>query len=198
MEELTKSDSQPTEFEVVTALAFTYFAESKPDFVVVEVGLGGRLDATNVVRPEVTAITNIALEHTQVLGDSIAAIAREKAGIIKPGVPLVTAAEKEEALAVFRETAQNNARMWQVGKEFTYRIRDVGLDGLSFDYQSPWRKLDALRTSMLGRHQVRNAALALAVRELMPLPFNEQAARDGLLRMFWPGRLEVFSHRFVV
>ena len=71
-----------------------------------EVGLGGRLDATNVVRPEVTTITNIALEHTQVLGDSIAAIAREKAGIIKPGVPLVTAAEKEEALAVFRETAQ--------------------------------------------------------------------------------------------
>lgn len=199
VEELTKSDSQPTEFEVVTALAFTYFAESKPDFVVVEVGLGGRLDATNVVRPEVTTITNIALEHTQVLGDSIAAIAREKAGIIKPGVPLVTAAEKEEALAVFRETAQkNNARMWQVGKEFTYRIRDVGLDGLSFDYQSPWRKLDDLRISMLGRHQARNATLALAVRELMPLPFNEQAARDGLLRMFWPGRLEVFSQRPLV
>jgi len=91
---------QPTEFEVITAMAFDYFAACLPDWVVVEVGLGGRLDATNVIMPEVAVITNIGLEHTQVLGDTVEQIAFEKAGIIKQGVPVVTAADKPEALAV--------------------------------------------------------------------------------------------------
>ena len=185
---------QPTEFEVVTALAFLYFAAADPDWVVVEVGLGGRLDATNVITPVVSAITNIGLEHTQVLGDTIEAIAFEKGGIIKPDVPVVTAAEKVAAVDVFRHlAAERGAALYEIDKDITYQITSVSLDGVSFDYQSPWRTLSALTSSLLGQHQARNAALAVAVRELLPAEFDESAVRQGLTNTVWPGRLEVFS-----
>ncbi|NLP36899.1 MAG: bifunctional folylpolyglutamate synthase/dihydrofolate synthase [Firmicutes bacterium] len=200
VEELAAGEvGQPTEFEVVTALAFTYFALKKPDWGIVEVGLGGRLDATNVVQPRLSVITNIGLEHTQVLGETIAAIAAEKAGIIKRGVPVVTAAEKEEALRVFQDVvAQKETKLWQVDRDFTYEIRQAGLDGIIFDYQSPWRKITGLEIKLIGRHQARNAALAVAARELMPLTFNEESVRTGLVRTRWPGRLEVFSREPLV
>ena len=185
---------QPTEFEVVTALAFLYFAAADPDWVVVEVGLGGRLDATNVITPVVSAITNIGLEHTQVLGDTIEAIAVEKGGIIKPGVPVVTAAERAKALGVFRHlAADRGATLYEIDKDMTYQITSVSLEGVSFDYQSPWRTLTGLTSSLLGPHQARNAALAMAVRELLPVGFDESAVRQGLATTVWPGRLEVFS-----
>ena len=200
VEEMRNSNvGQPTEFEVVTALAFTYFAMAKPDWVVVEVGMGGRLDATNVITPDVAVITNISLEHTQVLGSTVAAIAGEKAGIIKPKIPVVTAAADEEALAVIRQVAAvKGSPLYQVDKDFTYRLQSVSLEGTVFSYKSPWRELADVRASLLGRHQARNAALALAARELMPLPFRERAAREGLLRTRWPGRLELSSRRPLV
>ncbi|HHX75129.1 MAG TPA: bifunctional folylpolyglutamate synthase/dihydrofolate synthase, partial [Firmicutes bacterium] len=200
VEEMAAGEAgQPTEFEVVTALAFTYFAMAQPDWVVVEVGLGGRLDATNVITPDVTVITNIGLEHTQVLGETIAAIAGEKAGIIKPHIPVVTAAADEEALAVLRQVAADRGcPLYQVDRDFTYQVRSVSLEGTVFSYSSPWRRLSDVQVGLLGRHQARNATLALAARELLPLPFREQAARVGLAHTRWPGRLELFSRRPLV
>lgn len=190
---------QPTEFEVVTALAFLYFAQEQPDWVVVEVGLGGRLDATNVIEPVVCAITNIGLEHTQVLGDTIAEIAHEKAGIIKPGIAIVTAAENLQALSVFRRIArERGARLYEMGGDLRCAPGSATLDGQTFDYQSPWHELKGLQIVMLGQHQVRNAALALAARELLPEPLVEDAVRRGLAATCWPGRLEVFSRNPLV
>lgn len=190
---------QPTEFEVVTALAFMYFAEEQPDWVVVEVGLGGRLDATNVIEPVVCAITNIGLEHTQVLGDTIEEIAYEKAGIIKSGAATVTAAENLQALSVFRKIArERGARLYELDGEFRCIPVGATLDGQTFDYQSPWRELKGLQITMLGQHQVRNAALALAALELLPEPLIEDAVRRGLADTCWPGRLEVFSRNPLV
>ncbi|MBT9139555.1 MAG: Folylpolyglutamate synthase [Dehalococcoidia bacterium] len=190
---------QPTEFEVVTALAFLYFAKEQPDWVVVEVGLGGRLDATNVIEPVVCAITNIGLEHTQILGDTIEEIAYEKAGIIMPGTPIVTAAAALPALSVFRRIArERGARLYEMDGELRYTLGGATLDGQTFDYHSPWRELKSLQIAMLGQHQVRNAALALAARELMPESFNEAAVRRGLAATCWPGRLEVFSRNPMV
>lgn len=190
---------QPTEFEVVTALAFLYFAQEQPDWVVAEVGLGGRLDATNVIEPVVCAITNIGLEHTQVLGDTIAEIAYEKAGIIKPGIAIVTAAENPQALSVFRRIArERGARLYEMGGELRCAPGRATLDGQTFDYQSPWHELKGLQIAMLGQHQVRNAALALAARELLPEPLVEDAVRRGLAATCWPGRLEVFSRNPLV
>ncbi|NLZ39236.1 MAG: bifunctional folylpolyglutamate synthase/dihydrofolate synthase [Firmicutes bacterium] len=200
VEELAASPiGQPTEFEVVTALAFTYFAQSAPDWVVVEVGLGGRLDATNVVSPEATIITNIALDHTDRLGNSIAAIAAEKAGIIKPGIPVVTGAQKEEALKVIRQVAEGKqAPMYTLDVDFTQQVTALTLDGLRFDYSGLQHQLRDLQVKLLGRHQARNASLAIAARELLPMPFNEQAVREGLAQTQWPGRLEVFSREPLV
>ncbi|MCR3922309.1 MAG: bifunctional folylpolyglutamate synthase/dihydrofolate synthase [Firmicutes bacterium] len=195
----TSELGHPTEFEVVTALAFTYFAQSAPDWVVVEVGLGGRLDATNVITPVVSVITNIALEHTQYLGDTIADIAGEKAGIIKHGVPVVTAAQKEDALHIFRKIAkERNAAFYAVDHEFTQEVTSSSLDGLTFNYRSPWQQLDDLHIQLLGRHQARNAALAVAARELMPIPSSPDVIRVGLAQTRWPGRLELFSRQPLV
>ncbi|HZK23832.1 MAG TPA: folylpolyglutamate synthase/dihydrofolate synthase family protein, partial [Oscillospiraceae bacterium] len=190
---------QPTEFEVVTALAFTYFAQNAPDWVVVEVGLGGRLDATNVITPTVSVITNIALDHTDVLGGTIAAIAGEKAGIIKPGVPVVTGAQKDEALAVFQQVAaERQSPLYAIDHDFTEEVTASSLAGLTFSYQSPWHQLSDLQVQLLGRHQARNASVAIAARELLPLPFSEEAVREGLRKTMWPGRLEVFSQQPLV
>lgn len=200
VDELAASEvGQPTEFEVVTALAFTYFAKVAPDWVVVEVGLGGRLDATNVITPTVSVITNIALDHTDVLGATIAAIAGEKAGIIKPGVAVVTGAEKDEALAVFRQVAaERQCQLYALDHDFTQEVTAASLAGVTFNYQSPWHRLSDLQVHLLGRHQARNASLAIAARELMPMPFNEDAVRTGLKKTSWPGRLEVFSQQPLV
>lgn len=195
VEKISLSDpGPPTEFEVVTALAFLYFAAQKPDYVVVEVGLGGRLDATNVIRPRVSVITNVGLEHTQVLGDTIAAIAREKAGIIKEGVPVVTTAVKEEALAVIEETARTkNAPLFLAGRDFFVTPGEASLLSQTFDYKSGDHTLYNLEISLAGRHQVQNAAAALAALERLPLSFDEAAVRRGLRKTAWPGRLEVFK-----
>ncbi len=196
VEEVSRTDlGQPTEFEVVTALAFAYYQRARPDWVVVEVGLGGRLDATNVITPAVSVITNIGLEHTQVLGDTVEKIAFEKAGIIKEGVPVVTAAEKPGALAVIEEiAAERNAPLWVVDREITYTGGPATLDGQVFDYQSPRYTLNGLQITLPGRHQVRNAVTAIAARELVPgLPLDPAAVRRGLARARWPGRLEIFS-----
>jgi dihydrofolate synthase/folylpolyglutamate synthase len=166
----------PTFFEVVTVMALRYFAAQNCDLVIWETGLGGRLDATNIVTPLASAITNIQFDHQQWLGDSLAAIASEKAGIIKPGIPILTTTDEPDALKVIRQTA---------------RAKDAPLTIVSPDDAV----LNGIELSLLGHHQRLNAALAIAVvRALRPhIPVQDQTIRDGLSRVQWPGRLQMLT-----
>ena len=171
------ADHHPTFFEVVTVMALRYFVEQKCDLVIWETGLGGRLDATNIVTPLSSVITNIQLDHQRWLGQDLASIAAEKAGIIKPGVPVITGAEEPQALAVIQETAlQQRSPLTLVTPAHT---------------QHP--PLDSLRLPLLGWHQRMNAAVALAtVRTLAPsIPVDAQPLRNGLAAVRWPGRLQL-------
>ncbi|HVO84744.1 MAG TPA: folylpolyglutamate synthase/dihydrofolate synthase family protein [Syntrophobacteria bacterium] len=186
----------PTFFEMTTAMAFTLFAEERVDWAVLEVGMGGRLDATNVVLPQVTVITNISLEHQEFLGSTIAAIAREKAGIIKAKVPLVTAVTQPAALAVIKACCVREQAPWyRVGQHL--RVRSQGARRFSY-HGLNWHLRD-LRTPLSGRHQLVNAASALGALELLAGQGNcglsPDQIREGLIRTRWPGRLEWLSRR---
>ncbi|MEK6699845.1 MAG: folylpolyglutamate synthase/dihydrofolate synthase family protein [Nitrospirota bacterium] len=188
----------PTFFEVTTALAFTYFAEEGVDLAVVETGMGGRLDSTNVVTPLVSVITNIDLDHTEFLGNSLEEIAREKAGIIKRGIPVVTGASRPEAVGVIEGTAAGlSAPLYCLGRDFRAEHIAPG-QPQSFDYQGIKQPYDALTVRMLGRHQIDNACLALAAAECMNeagLVLPEAAMRRGLEQTAWEGRLERVSRK---
>ncbi len=167
----------PTFFEVVTVMALRYFAAQGCNVVVWETGMGGRLDATNIVTPLASVITSIAFDHQQWLGDTLAKIAAEKAGIIKPGVPVFTAVDAPEALAVIRAAAELlEAPLVEVSAADTHRP-----------------PLDTIALPLVGEHQRLNAALALAVvRGLQPaLPVPEAALLSGLTAVSWPGRFQV-------
>lgn len=181
---------QPTEFEVSTAAAFRYFAEERVAYAVIEVGLGGEIDSTNVIRPELAVITNVAMDHMAYLGESEAAIARVKAGIIKPGVPVFTAAAGP-ALAVIEERAAALASpLYKLGEDFAYIPRESGRAGQSFDWSSAvFGKLGGLHIKLLGEHQLANASLAVAA--ALKLGLSEEAVRRGLAAARWPGRLEL-------
>ena len=178
-------DMHPTYFETVTAMAFVLFAGAKLDTVVLEVGLGGRLDATNVVNPELCVITPIDYDHQIFLGDTIQQIAGEKAGILKPGVPAVFAEQRPEAEAVLREHAQAKytpSRDWP--------ITDLAMDarGSRFRLQGPTGALDIV-CPLAGQHQVENARVAaIALAELGISP-------AGIASACWPARLELVSER---
>ena len=188
----------PTFFEMTTAMAFLHFRRRAVDLAVIEVGLGGRLDATNVVRPRVAAITNIALEHQEYLGRTPAEIAREKAGIIKAGVPVVIGAQGE-ALTVIRETAARlGAPLTVVSESYHWVIRESGLARQIFDLRGPRGRHEGLSIPLAGRHQVENAVLALAVAETLVehgISLDEEAIRRGLAEVKWPGRLQVVQER---
>jgi dihydrofolate synthase/folylpolyglutamate synthase len=183
----------PTFFEFVTALALLYFQEQGPDWVVWETGLGGRLDATNVVRPQAAVITNVSLEHTAYLGPTIGHIAREKAGIIKRGVPTITAVQNRVARQIIQETCRiKKSRLIRVGQDVRFRAAPGG----EFHYYGLSRRLTHLTTNLIGDHQHRNAATALAALEAIPIPgVGEAQIRAGLNRVSWPGRLEVWQQR---
>lgn len=189
-------EKQLTFFEFTTGLAFKYFSEKKVDIVVAEVGMGGRLDATNVLMPEVAAITRIGLEHTNYLGSTIQDIAREKAGIVKKGVALVTCERKPEALGIIAATCEKKvAPLKVIGKDFdVVNIRQT-LNGTRFDYAGG-RKLTGLRTHLLGSHQAENAAAAVSIIEQLAkrdIFVTDDEVRKGLLGARWPGRLDVVS-----
>ena len=177
----------PTFFEVVTVMALKFFAEQKCDLVIWETGLGGRLDATNIVTPLAGVITNIALEHQQWLGDTLEKIAAEKAGIIKPGVPIITAAEEPEALAVIEKMArEKNAPLTIVGQASS-------LSPSWGKTKSETGKMPVL--PLLGEHQRLNAALALAVVETLQktIPVSAEKIHAGLETVQWPGRLQLIQ-----
>jgi len=171
------SDAHPTFFEVVTVMALRYFAEQNCDLVIWETGLGGRLDATNIVTPLASIITNIQFDHERWLGHTLANIASEKAGIIKPGVPAITGATEPEALAVIQEIA---------------RRRQSPLTLVTPD-QTRRPPLDEIELPLLGWHQRLNAALALATVTALQatLPVSDAAVRDGLSQVQWAGRMQL-------
>jgi dihydrofolate synthase / folylpolyglutamate synthase len=188
----------PTFFELTTAMAFLHFRRRAVEAAVIEVGLGGRLDATNVIQPRVTVITNIALEHQEYLGRTLTEIAGEKAGIIKTGTPIVTAA-RGDALEVIRQRAAHlQAPVVFVPEAYRWEVRESSLVGQTFDLEGPRRRYEALRVALAGRHQVENAVLAVAAAEAaQDLGFSLDAAaiRRGLAETAWPGRLQVVQDR---
>lgn len=183
----------PTFFEVTTAMAFTCFAEEEVDVAVVEVGMGGRLDSTNVITPLVSVITNIDVEHAEFLGTSLAEIAAEKAGIIKPGRPVVTGAVQADAVRVIDSRAREaGAPLFRMPQDFGPERLAHG-KGQSFDYRGIHASYKGFRIAMLGRHQVDNACLAVAASECLHgvgIVIGEMAMRTGLEQAHWEGRLE--------
>jgi dihydrofolate synthase/folylpolyglutamate synthase len=183
----------PTFFEVTTAMAFTYFAEEGVDIAVIETGMGGRLDSTNVITPLVSVITNIDLEHAEFLGTTLEQIAFEKAGIIKEGVPVVTGAVQPEVVRIIeREAAKRRAPVFRLGKNFHVEPGSPGTRR-SFAYRGLKKSYEGLAISLIGRYQMDNAGLALAAIECLRnagLPVDEAAIRSGLEQARWEGRLE--------
>lgn len=180
----------PTFFEFATAMAFLYFHQQGARPIILETGMGGRLDATNIVTPLVSVITNISLDHQYFLGDTLGAIAREKAGIIKAQVPLVTQARQKRVLALFHRRCQElQAPIYTGGVDFRAR----GVSRGRFSYFGLKRNLEDLWINLPGRHQYKNAALALAVLELLQdrgWSVPDAAIREGLGGVRWRGRLE--------
>jgi dihydrofolate synthase / folylpolyglutamate synthase len=202
-----------TMYEIVTVLAFLYFARQRVDCAVIEVGLGGRLDATNVLRPLVSVITSLSYDHTHLLGDRLSDIAGEKAGIIKPGVPIVLAPQQHEAEHVVERVArERGSPLIQVGKDWLYAPGVHGLTGQSLHIwpAAEQDQMDAFVRSgggeewvpprfeipLLGYHQVTNCAVAYAALQVarqQGLPVTEEAIRAGFARTHWPGRFQVLS-----
>ena len=192
------TELDPTEFEIATAIAFLYFAARKCDIVVLETGLGGRHDATNIVTPEVAIITNVDLDHTAILGSHTAQIAHDKAGVVKPGRPVVTAAQGDALTVIAQAAAAVASPVYRLGREFAAVGEGRGsLDSQSFSYFGVYHDLLGLHTEMLGLHQVENAAVALCALELLERRgFGStvgEALREGVAKARWPGRLEGLS-----
>jgi dihydrofolate synthase/folylpolyglutamate synthase len=168
------ADEHPTFFEAITVMALRYFVEQKCDLVIWETGLGGRLDATNIVTPLASVITNIQYDHQKWLGETLSSIATEKAGIIKPGIPVITAADQPEALQVIQDTA---------------RAQNSPLTIVSASGQS------IPAPPLLGSHQRTNAALAIATVDALSsqIPVNYETIREGLSQVNWPGRLQLVT-----
>jgi dihydrofolate synthase/folylpolyglutamate synthase len=186
----TQSDP-PTFFECATAMAFYHFAREAVDWAVLETGMGGRFDATNVVHPQACVISNIGMEHTEYLGSRLADIAGEKAGIIKSGTAVVTGVRQKAAFEVITDkAAAEGVPLRRLGKEIRVRHRSDG----TFDYRGVTRKWERLQVGLPGAHQVLNAGLALGTVEFLQergLELGDRAVYAGLKAVSWPGRLEV-------
>lgn len=184
----------PTVFELITAMGFLQFREKNCDIAVVEVGLGGRLDATNVIeRPEAAVITHIGLDHTQVLGNTIAQIAAEKGGIVKPGCETVMLRQSTEAMETVEKICREKGAPLHWADASTAVLRSLSVDGLAFD----WEEYKDLRTSMTGLHQICNAVTAVKAAQVLRIRgwrIGEQEIRAGLGNAKCVGRLEVLSH----
>lgn len=188
---------KPTEFELITAIAFLYFQQMGCDYVVLETGMGGRLDATNIIdTPILTVITGIGLDHTAYLGDTMEAIAAEKAGILKPGVPVLYGGDEEIAPVIQARAEMLESPYYRVDRTGLC-VTDLSLDGTRFTYP-PYTDL---RLSLLGTYQPDNAATVLTAVNLLRdagLSVPETAVRQGLATVTWPGRFEILSRQPLV
>ena len=194
-----------TTFEIITALGFLFFADQGVEFAVLEVGMGGRLDATNVVNPLVAIITSLSYDHTHILGETLPLIAREKAGIIKDQAWVVSAPQVPEAMAVIEEVCrERDAELTVIGRDWTWEAGGADLEGQWFEVTSNKERVTSREfwIPLLGRHQVVNAAVAVAAIEKLRqrgVNIPEASVREGLRRVRWPGRLEILGQRpFVV
>ncbi|OBZ09839.1 bifunctional folylpolyglutamate synthase/dihydrofolate synthase [Bacillus sp. FJAT-27264] len=199
VEEIAASElGSPTMFEVATALAIVYFAEhAYPDVVVWETGLGGRLDVTNIVTPIVSVITNVGYDHTDVLGDTLELIATEKAGIIKPGVPVVSCVTQPEAVAVLKKkAAECRSKLYLAGEDFSYEVTGIREGLQTFMFNGPFRSIE-IGIGLKGEHQCSNAAGAMmaleSLRQYMAFMLDDEDVQEGFRRTFWAGRLEEVS-----
>ncbi len=181
-----------TTFEITTALGFLYFARQGCDAAVIEVGLGGRLDATNIVTPRVSVITSLSLDHTLVLGDTLAKIAGEKAGIIKPGMPVVSSPQKDEALTVLKNVAdENDCAFTLVGRDVEFKPLSHSMDGQTLQVSTSNLPPLALTIPLLGEHQVQNAAVAYAALKASGLDVPDEAIQQGFAATEWRSRFEI-------
>jgi dihydrofolate synthase/folylpolyglutamate synthase len=194
VDEIIGNNNTPTFFEIVTAMAFLFFSDSSVDFAVVEVGLGGRFDATNVVIPVVSVITNISLEHTARLGEDVKSIAFEKAGIIKDNVPIVTAVKDDAKIVVEKTAKEKNAQVICIDKNswkrlsYTIQYQEFLIYGILNEY--------AVKTSMLGSYQGENIALAVTAAEQLQMNgayLTDNDIIDGISTAFNPGRMEIIA-----
>ncbi|MDI7275230.1 MAG: folylpolyglutamate synthase/dihydrofolate synthase family protein [Anaerolineae bacterium] len=186
-----------TTFEATQAIAFDHFVARGVSWAVIEVGLGGRLDTTNVIQPEVAVITSVSFDHMLVLGDTLEAIAREKAGIIKPQTPVVSAPQPDQAANVIRHVAGHLAApLTMVEEEWRAEFQSADLTGQRFTVRGPGVVISDLAIPLLGPHQLVNATTAIAalwtLRE-RGLDLREEAIREGLRTVRWPARLEIVS-----
>ncbi|NLJ84636.1 MAG: bifunctional folylpolyglutamate synthase/dihydrofolate synthase [Halanaerobiaceae bacterium] len=202
-----RGPGEPSFFELVTALAFIYFYQEKVDLLILETGLGGRLDATNIIKnPLASVITGVSLEHTNILGNSIRAIAREKAGIIKEKTPVVTGIQDREALTEIEKIGiEKGSKLISINDRYSYELKESTLEGQSFllkhrEKGSEVNKQelipeDKYRTRMIGDFQVRNAVLAMEVVRLLQeeLPVSGEELREGLKKAYIPGRMDLIS-----
>jgi len=183
-----------TYFEFLTAMAFLYFCRKKVDLAILEVGMGGRLDATNVVQPIVSVVSNISLDHQAYLGNRLSQIAGEKAGIIKEEGICLTAATQKSVLSVLDDICRGRrARLYRIGRDMNIRRER---HGETFVYSGLERRYNRLPSPFRGRHQVRNAAVAVGLTEILSQKgwdIPERAIREGLKKADWPGRLEVIQ-----
>ena len=195
VEELKKAivpSEPPTFFEAVTAMALTYFSKKNVDIAVIEVGMGGRLDATNIITPLMSIITNISFDHQQFLGNTLKEIAFEKAGIIKEGIPTITGANDKEAIKVIKKICkEKNSKLFILHKDFSFEKQKDG-----FTYKGILGNIDDLHLSLIGDHQYENASIALAAIELLiQKGWNIRPVHiiKGLKSVKWPGRLHIVS-----
>ena len=185
-----------TTFEAMTAMAFVHFRDIGADFQVMEVGLGGRLDSTNIVKPRVCAITSISLDHTAILGDTVAKIAFEKAGIIKEGVPVIVAPQTDEAMAVIADVGlRRGAPLLSVAERSSWQKRRSDMCGQVFMLTSTESAYE-LETPLLGDYQMENAATAVAIAETLRkrgVELDDDSIRRGVRDVHWPARLQVLA-----
>jgi dihydrofolate synthase / folylpolyglutamate synthase len=187
-----------TTFEITTALGFLAFAKNDINAAVIEVGLGGRLDATNVIMPKVSVITSLSYDHMAVLGNTLAEIAGEKAGIIKQGVPVVSAPQTDEALQVLERIAkEKHCPFILVGKDVKFERLSSSLDGqeLAINYQ---QSAVRLKIPLLGAHQIENASIAYTALKTSGIPTSEAAIQEGFSEVKWPARFEILRRELPV
>ncbi len=184
---------QITFFEITTAIAFVHFARSKVDYAVIEVGLGGRLDATNVITPMASVITHIALEHTAYLGNTVESIAREKGGIIKPGIPVITAESKAGAFGEIASLARaNHSELSRSGDLADVRTLENSWGVLAVEVRGAV-EIDELRSGLWGTYQIENLGLAISTAEVLQragVYLSDRAIRNGIENVSWRGRLQ--------
>lgn len=194
IQEMDSKGNGPTQFEILTAMAFSYFSKKEVDLVLMETGLGGRLDTTNVIQPFLSIITSISLEHTSILGNTLGEIAFEKAGIIKSGAPIISGVTAGEPAKVIEEKASSlGVPYYQLGKDFHIGKINQSERGQSFSFSLADRSIENVEMRMLGRHQMENAALAIAAVTLGMENIDEKNILKGIGEAKWDGRFEKIS-----